>query len=1246
MNLTMPQHLIYDSEKLIGGSVAVMCGILTVDKTYPEGQVVAAIHKIYETNDALDYKLDDSGSEPQMYYEAPRGRTVNVIRVNNISELDEIGRMTAVTAFDLNSWLSDLTAVFYPDGCGIIIKVHHLLGDAWSMSLIANQFIAALEGNPCLRYSYKEYVDTEKEYLKSKKSDRDRQFFIQAFKHCSEPVTLSDKQCDDYRSDSILFSLSTQKRASLLAYAERTGNSEFACLFSAFAVLCSKLKNCAELFFLGMPVLNRFSEAEMNTVGMFVNTVPVPINLDFDKSFADNLQQVQDSIFSVFKHQKFNYNAILKAVGEEFGFQGKLYDCSVNYQPDVVVSGQTTRTKIVNNEMQAENLQLILHDRDRESGLVMEYFYRRSVFQKESIIRFHEMLMRVLDTLLADDELPLREISILGKAEKEQLHLFNDTSVFYDKTKSIYDLFAEQAKKNGQARIRDEKGEYTFSQLDKDASEIDAYIRKTVGTDKQVIGVMCDRSYDELAAIFGIVRGGNAYMPISPQYPAERIQTMLETSGCKLVIAQKQYADKADCAVNIENILSQPSDTIPEPAAKPDDTLYVIYTSGSTGTPKGAMVSNSSAINRIGWMADKYFDHSTVVMRKTPYTFDVSVWEIFGFAMYGFSLYILPPEAHYNQNEVLDCIEKGQVTDLHFVPTVFEQFISVLRQRPDADKKLGSLRSVILSGESLHAKDVNEFKKYLGGKIAVHNLYGPAECAVDVTGYECNEAEADPIPIGKPIANTQIYIVDRYMQPVPIGVTGELCIAGDNVGQGYLNRPELTKEKFVDNPFGEGKLYRTGDLAYWREDGNIIFVGRNDFQIKINGQRVELGEIESALSSVDGVDSAAVIVRKDSNDNQLLCAFYTGKEMSATDLRSVLGRSLPRYMVPQSFSFLDSMPLNASGKIDRKAFDAYPVEPIAEAYEEPGTATEKEICELFGSVLGVERVGRNDNFYDLGGTSLQLVQLLSSSLLEALSPSDFMTDPTPAGVAKKLDARNETDYNYVVPLYVAENSEKAVVLFPYAGGDASAYTALVAKAREENSDISLYCVDWYEDEALSDIENEIRKLATEKNVWFYSHCAGCALALNLLDRINDKEKRIRGYIAGAVIPPGRVFARINVWKYMTDNAIAKLLIRAGMEAGAETMADLQERVHLFRRQTLLFNRYFCNKTEKTNTTVTAIISKKDILTPNRALAKQLWQKAVSDVNGVVYIDTPTHYFQNTDAGFLLDLFNRLINGGN
>ena len=959
MKLTKPQQLIYDSEKVIGGSVAVMCGIMTVDKVYPEEDVVEAIKTIYKTNDALNYCLDDSGKEPQMFYKSPVGRKVNVVRVNSLSELEAIGEKEAATPFDLNGWLSELSAVIHPEGYGIVLKVHHILGDAWSMSLIGTQLNAILEGTPWVRYSYEKYINAEQNYLSSKRYERDRQFFLNAFEQCREPLLLSDKQSKSYCINTVSRSMSKQMRTALSEYAEKKEVSEFVCLLAAFAVLYGRLKNCAESFFVGMPVLNRFSEMDMNTVGMYVNTVPVPVHFDYEKSFSDNLQQIQNTVFSVFKHQKFNYNDILKAVSEEYGFQGKLYDCTVNYETDEIYSTKTMRSKEYHREMQTESLQLFIQHRNRGEELVVEYTFHRDVFDACEMERFHDMFMRVLNLIMQDDKQPLKDISIIDEEEEKLLKSFNNTAVPYDKTKSVYDLFEEQADKTpDKTAVAAADCTLSYSQLKEEASRlakglIDKGIKKG-----DIVAFCLPRNSKIPCAMLAVMQTGAAYLPIDPQQPKDRIEYILKDSGAKLCITEENYASLIGAEAFNKTV-----------SVCGEDICYCIYTSGSTGMPKGVLISHSNALAYVSSLKRIYGNEAVNMPFFTSPGVDLSVTSLYLPLISGGTVYVYEDELNKALPEI---INNESLNVIKLTPAHMHIMRSLKLQR-----QMNNIKHIIVGGEALYRDDVTEFAKCLGNHMKVHNEYGPTETTVGCMDYEFNPNDKEKtVSIGKPIANTQIYIVDKYMKPVPIGVTGELCIAGDNVGQGYLNRPELTKEKFIDNPFGEGKLYKTGDLAYWREDGNIVFVGRNDFQVKINGQRVELGEIEAALTAIEGIESAAVIVRNE-DDRQLLCAFYTGRETAASELRNLLSKTLPRYMIPQAFEHLEEMPLNASGKTDRKALEQNEVNFVSEEYEAPETEEEKALAAVLSDVLGVEKVGRNDNYFALGGDSIRAIRVAS-----------------------------------------------------------------------------------------------------------------------------------------------------------------------------------------------------------------------------------------------------------------------------
>ena len=1012
MKLTKPQKLIFNTEKTIGGPVAVMCGIMTVDRVRPEADVVAAIQKIYETNDALNYRLDDSGEEPQMYFESPDSREVKVIRVNALSELEEIGKKEASTPFDMKGWLSELTAVFYPEGYGMIIKVHHLLGDAWSMSLACTQLNSILEGTPWVRYSYEEYINAETEYLSSKRYERDRRFFLNAFQQCKEPVLLSEKYSTDYRVEKLNCSLTPQIYNALRNYAEKSELSEFVCLFGVFSVLYGKLKNCADAFFIGMPVLNRTSEKDLNTVGMYVNTVPVPIFLDFEKSFPENLQQLQDSVFSVFKHQKFNYNDIIEAVGDEFGYRGKLYDSVVNYLTDEIISEENMRSTDYSRVLQAENLQMFFQNRNREEQLTLEYNYRSDVFSAEDIEHFHSAFMRVLSYILTDDKQPLKDIILIGEKEKKLFESFNSIGVPYDKTESVYDLFAEQTKKiPDKTALVASDCTLTYAHLKDSAVRLAKGLAEQGVKKGDIVAFCLPRDSRLICSMLGIMHSGAVYLPLDPQQPGERIEYILDDSGAKLCITEENYESLLDNeALNVKESVSA------------DDICYCIYTSGSTGMPKGTLISHQNVMNYIGSSKEHICgimgDEWKTILSVTSVGFDIFVTESLLPLANGKSIILANEKQSRSGNQLQEILKAHPVDVLQTTPSKMQMFL----QNMEDKTCLRTLKCIFLGGEILNKSLVVQLQKLSEAKI--FNVYGPTEATVWATcaGVE----DADNITIGKPLANTQIYIVDRYIKPVPIGVTGELCIAGDGVCAGYLNRPELTAEKFIDNPFGDGKLYKTGDLAHWREDGNIIFVGRNDFQVKINGQRIELGEIEAALTAIKGIESAAVTVRNE-DDRQLLCAFYTGNEISAKELRSMLGKTLPRYMVPQVFTHLEKMPLNASGKTDRKALEQHSVHFVAGDYKAPQSAEEKVLLSTAKEILKAEQIGMLDNFFDLGGDSLKSIAWIA--LLEkqgyTLMPSDIFSCADMEELKEKLrktekESITEPDYPPQLPLTMAQ----------------------------------------------------------------------------------------------------------------------------------------------------------------------------------------------------------------------------------
>ena len=574
---------------------------------------------------------------------------------------------------------------------GILNVGHHAMSDGLNVAVLYEKLLQCVSGHMPEAHSYLPHLEAEAQYRTTVKYEKDKRFwedrlrggFLSEFFRLPEGST--ERGCTNR-----IYELAHGCVEQMEAFCTGHGIPESALIYGAAALTLHYLRQ-ADRFSIGIPVLGRSTQAEMHALGLFMHTVPLIVEIT-DTDLLSFVQYTEEQMFDLFRHQKFTIYDIKKEI-RNLPVSGPLYDVIVDYT--VYPASPDYESHVLFGDSLAGAMEL--HFLKEDGDLKYTLRARDSILRDPAVSRFHSLFTTVLSAILTSSGTKIAEVPLLSAEEREAvLYRFNDTAMPYDKTKSVYDLFLEQAGIPGQtARIRDGASEYTLAQLADDAARIDTFIRNKVGIKKQVIGVLCDRSYAQLAAVYGVVRGGNAYMPISPHFPPERIRAMLDSGKCNLVLAQKQYLHLTEKARSIEEILQEkPPCPAPAPEAKPEDPLYVIYTSGSSGTPKGAVVTNLSAVNRIRWMANRFFDGGSVIMLKTPFTFDVSVWEIFGFAMYGFSLYILPPDAHYDQQKVLEYIEKGCVTDLHFVPTVFDLFLSALGKTEMPQMKLRTVRHI------------------------------------------------------------------------------------------------------------------------------------------------------------------------------------------------------------------------------------------------------------------------------------------------------------------------------------------------------------------------------------------------------------------------------------------------------------------------------------------------------------------------------------------------------------------------
>ncbi|MGW4215381.1 amino acid adenylation domain-containing protein, partial [Lentzea sp. NPDC004789] len=502
-----------------------------------------------------------------------------------------------------------------------------------------------------------------------------------------------------------------------------------------------------------------------------------------------------------------------------------------------------------------------------------------------------------------------------------------------------------------------------------------------------LVGLCVERGVEMVVGLLGVLKAGGAYVPLDPEYPADRLGFVLADTGVSVVLTQQRLAGRLGAEAGREVVCLDRDWPVIEASAPvaagesgvdSENVAYVIYTSGSTGRPKGVMIQHGGLANRLLWAQSEYLlDDSDVVLQKTPYSFDVSAWELFWPLIVGSRLVMMRPGEHRLPDRVAAAIDHFGVTTLHFVPSMLDEFVQAVRGGCE------SLRRVLVSGEALTGRTVQRFHETFD--VELHNLYGPTEASIDVTSWRCEPGadRAVPIPIGRPVANMRVYVLDGWLQPIPAGVPGEVFLGGVGVGRGYLGRPGLTGARFVPDPFGEagGRLYRTGDVGRFRADGVLEFLGRADEQVKIRGHRIEPGEIESVLTGLAEVGEAVVVARDDAMAGRRLVAYLVASGVGAapntSQLRTALLQVLPEYMVPSAFVWLPALPLTANGKLDRRGLPAPVERPELEVgFEPPVSATEQLLAGLWGELLEVDRVGVHDNFFELGGHSLLVMQLL------------------------------------------------------------------------------------------------------------------------------------------------------------------------------------------------------------------------------------------------------------------------------
>ena len=792
-------------------------------------------------------------------------------------------------------------------------------------------------------------------------------------------------------------------------------------VLAGWSALLSRLSGQEEVV-VGSPVANRTRSEVEGLIGFFVNTLALRVEVS-GATVSELLGRVKSQVLEAQAHQDLPFEQVVERVRPVR---------SLSHSPVFQAALSWLNTEAVGLSLELEGLtiegvdagqaaakfDLTLELRETSEGLAGSLDYATALFDRETIERYLGYLQRLLKAMVENDSQEVSQIGLLDEGERAQLlESWNETKAAYPDASTIHGLFEAQVRRTPEAiAVVHEGRQVSYAELNARANRVaHALIGLGVGPDARV-GLCVERSVELVVGLLGILKAGGGYVPLDPSYPQDRLAYMLEDSAPVAVLTQGLVREQLGMlSVPVLDLDGPQEDAEHDPQVtglEPHHLAYVIYTSGSTGRPKGVMNEHRGVVNRLWWAQQTYrLDASDRVLQKTPFGFDVSVWELFWPLLAGARLVMARPEGHKDPAYLAATIEQAGITTLHFVPSMLQLFLDQV----EAGRCQG-LRRMLCSGEALpHALQQRSLARFPHSEL--HNLYGPTEAAIDVTAWRCN-AEIHPgiVPIGRPIANTQIYVLDAHRQPVPLGVTGEIYIGGVGVARGYLNRPELTAERFVVNPFhGEGRerMYRTGDLGRWLPDGSLEYQGRADAQVKLRGFRIELGEIEARLSQCAGVSEAVVALREDAPGEPRLVAYYVSDEaIEAQTLREQLQASLPEYMVPAAYVRLERLPLTPNGKLDRKGLPAPDGQAYASAaYEAPQGEVEQTLAGIWQTLLGVERVGRHDDFFALGGHSLQAVRLMS--LVEQAGwradVSRLFLQPTLAGFSASITVADAVD---------------------------------------------------------------------------------------------------------------------------------------------------------------------------------------------------------------------------------------------
>lgn len=942
----------------------------------------------------------------------------------------------------------------------LLFDMHHIVSDGVSINILIREFFQLYQGLelPELRIQYKDYSVWQTEQLGNGVLAAQEKFWQGELDGelpvLNLPTDHPRPSVQSFEGDVLSFEISQEMTEKILALAKNNGATLYMTLLGALTIMLSKYAGEEDII-IGSPVAGRHHADLENIVGVFLNTLAMRNFPRSDRTVADFLQEVKERALAALSHADYPFEMLVDRLTlPKDTARNPLFDVMFILQNTGDAKGSMSANGLTLSpypfEQRSAQFDLTFDIIEREQRLIVDIEYSNKLFSKETIASMSTHFQKVLEQMVEAPEQLIGKISMLAAEERLLLiEQWNDTSLEYSREKTVVQLFEEVAETHPNAvavSCGDEK--VTYAKLNKRANQVARLIKQHGVTTDTCVGLLTNRSVEMMVGLLAILKAGAAFVPIDPHYPEERISYVLENSMTRLVLthdslAEKQWGSVVRLDVNDSRMEKEDDSNLP-PQATPGDLAYVIYTSGSTGKPKGVMVEHGNLMNFCSGIGEHIdFASADKMLAVTTISFDIFLLETIVPLTKGMTVVIATEQQQADPQVLKELILQEEITFLQLTPSRLQL---MLEEKSKLDA-LDCLKAILIGGEAFSASLFHRLR--IQTKARLYNLYGPTETTIWSTVQDLTNAVE--VSIGAPLPNTQVYILDEHLQVQPMKITGDLYIAGDGVTRGYFGQPTLTAERYIPNPFQPGqRMYKTGDLARWLPNGRIEYVGRSDFQCKVRGYRIELGEIETALCQHPDITEAVVSVR-DTASNPYLAAYYMGPQtLDSDELRAMLSKSLPDYMIPHFYTHMSMWPLTPNGKLDRKSLP----EPDAlqdkhTEYQAPATRLEEQVAGIWREVLKRETVGMHDNFFQIGGNSLLLVQVHAK--LEELYPgrvriADLFAHPALFGLTNflkntALDLADEQEETDATTYWLKELDGVSLIELPpeyWASGEANA----------------------------------------------------------------------------------------------------------------------------------------------------------------------------------------------------------------